>query len=168
MERIVPLFVLRTRDVGNTRFRSVNVDGMVSFLSVKTDFKAGVIASIRRDLGTIKRQDVIDNSLNGLLRKIRIINAEIVVKPAGLHTRTRQPAVTIGWEENLILDQVCGDKPFGSQKRNDIAELFLLAGKPSVGIASLFTNLVIGLASKGDVRCDGRARTGGARRRATG
>ena len=82
----VPLFILRTGNVGNTRFRGVNVDSMISFLSIKTNFKTRIIASIRRNLCPVKRQNMVDNSLDRLLCKIRIINAKIVVEPASLHT----------------------------------------------------------------------------------
>jgi hypothetical protein len=106
----VPLFVLWTSNVGNTRFRGVNVDGMISFLSIKTNFKTCIIPSVRRNLGPVKRQNMVDNSFDRLLRKIGIINAKIVVKPASLHTLVSH-LLQFGCETSLSISSA-GINPF--------------------------------------------------------
>ena len=69
------MLVLGARNVGNTWFRSIDIDRMVGFFSVKSDFKIGVIAGKCRDLGAVERQDVMNDGFNRFLSKISIVNA---------------------------------------------------------------------------------------------
>jgi len=54
---------------------------VVTFLSVKADFKVYVVAGERSDFCTVEGKDVVDNRINGFLGKVGIVNAEIIVKP---------------------------------------------------------------------------------------
>src|SRR5277367_5857741 len=130
---------------------------MISFLSIKTDFKICIISSIRCNLCSIKRQNMVDNSLNRLLRKIGIINAEIVVKPASLHPVSQRSTNQLG--VNLIIDQFSRNKPFCSQKRDDTAKLFFLSSEPRVRVSCLLTDPVTILVSEREMCCHGGACT---------
>jgi len=83
----VPLLELRAGRVGNSRFGRVNVDGVVGFFPIKADFKACVVAGKRSNLCAIEGENMIDDGVNGLLRKVGIVDTQVGIEPAGLRIR---------------------------------------------------------------------------------
>ena len=69
------MFVLGARNVGNTWFRSIDINSVVGFFPVKSDFEIGVIASKGRDLGAVERQDVVNDGFNRFLGEISIVDS---------------------------------------------------------------------------------------------
>jgi hypothetical protein len=66
---------------------------VITFLPIKTDFKVCIVAGEGSNFCTIEGKDMIDNGIDGFLRIISIVKAEIVVEPTCLVTR--QPVISI-------------------------------------------------------------------------
>jgi hypothetical protein len=80
----VPLLVLRPFEIGDAGLGGVYIDCVFCLLPVKSNFEIGVVAGKGSYLCTIQGQNMVDDSVETLLGKVRVINAQIAVKPACL------------------------------------------------------------------------------------
>jgi len=79
------LFILRTGKIGDSWFGGVDVDCMIGFFSIESDFKVCVVSGKGSDFSAVEREDMVDDCVNPFLCEISIVNAQIVVEPACLH-----------------------------------------------------------------------------------
>lgn len=154
------------RDVGLARLTGVNVDGVVLGLHIEANLLALVLAGVGGDLGGVEGSNLVGNDLGGLDAEVDIIDAELLVEPAG-----------------LLVDEGLGDPAIAEDDTADWREI-LSAGFGLVwekgGMRQLTSLHLLNLASKfgGDIADGGRAKlavtiavvrgnVGGLRRRQT-
>ena len=90
-EEDIPLLILGTGDIGNSRLGSVNVDSMISLLSIQPNLKICIVSRKSRNFSAVQTQNMIHNCFNGFLSEIRIVNSQIAIKPACLSILAHVP-----------------------------------------------------------------------------
>jgi hypothetical protein len=154
----VPLLIHGALEICDAGLGGVDVDGVIALLAVEPDLEIGVIAGERGNLCAVEGEDVVDDCLDGLLGKVRVVDAEIAVEPAGLGQLVR------GQGACLVLDKLVGDEALCGEGLDDDGELVLLAAEGDVCVPGLLAEQALALAVGGEVRrerCAGPGCPGG-------